>query len=63
MTTFTGLTFGGQIWTPKFLQAIDKMQQEAEQANRNAISRLLAMGLSVEQVADVLGISIEEIEP
>jgi Nif-specific ferredoxin III len=23
MTTFTGLTFGGQLWTPKFLHAID----------------------------------------
>lgn len=23
MTTFTGLTFGGNAWTPKFLQAID----------------------------------------
>ncbi|WP_088891444.1 ferredoxin III, nif-specific [Leptolyngbya ohadii] len=23
MTTFTGLTFGGKAWTPKFLQAID----------------------------------------
>jgi Nif-specific ferredoxin III len=23
MTTFTGLTFGGKVWTPKFLQAID----------------------------------------
>ncbi|MEB3337491.1 MAG: ferredoxin III, nif-specific [Leptolyngbyaceae bacterium] len=23
MTTFTGLTFGGNVWIPKFLQAID----------------------------------------
>jgi Nif-specific ferredoxin III len=23
MTTLTGLTFGGKVWTPKFLQAID----------------------------------------
>jgi Nif-specific ferredoxin III len=23
MTTFTGLTFGNKVWTPKFLQAID----------------------------------------
>lgn len=23
MTTFTGLTFGGKVWIPKFLQAID----------------------------------------
>ena len=23
MTTFTGLTFGGKVWTPKFLENID----------------------------------------
>jgi Nif-specific ferredoxin III len=23
MTTFTGLTFGGKVWTPKFLESID----------------------------------------
>ena len=23
MATFTGLTLGGKVWTPKFLQAID----------------------------------------
>ncbi len=35
--------------------------QSAEQAQRDAIPRLLAMGLSVEQVAEALSLSVEEV--
>ncbi|WNZ21792.1 Uma2 family endonuclease [Leptolyngbya sp. NK1-12] len=42
---------------------VEQIRQEAEQTQRNAISRLLAMGLSAEQVAEALGVPIEEIEP
>ena len=35
--------------------------QSAEQAQREAIPRLLAMGLSVEQVAEALSLSVEEV--
>lgn len=35
--------------------------EEAEQARRDAIPRLLGMGLSVEQVAEALGLSVEEV--
>jgi Uma2 family endonuclease len=34
---------------------------QAEQARRDAIPRLLGMGLSVEQVAEALGLSVEEV--
>ncbi len=33
----------------------------AEQARRNAIPQLLAMGLTVEQVAEALSLSVEEV--
>lgn len=36
--------------------------EEAEQARRDAIPRLLGMGLSVEQVAEALGLSVEEVQ-
>ncbi|HAG82379.1 MAG TPA: hypothetical protein DCL61_14740 [Cyanobacteria bacterium UBA12227] len=36
--------------------------EEAEQARRDAIPRLLDMGLSVEQVAEALGLSVEEVQ-
>jgi Uma2 family endonuclease len=35
---------------------------QAEQARRDAIPRLLGMGLSVEQVAEALGLSVEEVQ-
>jgi Uma2 family endonuclease len=35
--------------------------ERAEQAQREAIPRLLSMGLSVEQVAEALGLSVEEV--
>ena len=35
--------------------------ESAEQAQRDAIARLLAMGLSVEQVAEALSLSVEEV--
>ncbi|MDJ1182861.1 alanine-zipper protein [Roseofilum casamattae] len=35
--------------------------QSAEQSQKRAIPRLLSMGLSAEQVAEALGLSVEEI--
>jgi len=35
---------------------------QAEQARRDAVPRLLGMGLSVEQVAEALGLSVEEVQ-
>jgi len=36
--------------------------EKAEQARRDAIPRLLGMGLSVEQVAEALGLSVEDVQ-
>jgi len=36
--------------------------EQAEQARRDAIPRLLGMGLSFEQVAEALGLSVEEVQ-
>ena len=36
--------------------------EQAEQARLNAISRLLKLGLSIEQVAESLGFSVEEVQ-
>ncbi|MEQ8754258.1 MAG: Uma2 family endonuclease [Coleofasciculus sp. G1-WW12-02] len=36
-------------------------RKQAEQAQRDAIPRLLAMGLTMEQVAEALGLSVDEI--
>ena len=36
--------------------------EQAEQARRDAIPRLLGMGLSVEQVAEALGLSVDEVQ-
>ena len=36
--------------------------EQAEQARRDAIPRLLGMGLSVEQVAEALGLLVEEVQ-
>jgi predicted transposase YdaD len=35
--------------------------EKAEQARRDAIPRLLGMGLTVEQVAEALGLSVEQV--
>lgn len=40
---------------------LEQERQQAEQTLRNAIPRLLGLGLSVEQVAEVLGLSVEEV--
>ncbi len=40
----------------------DERAEKAEQAQRDAIPRLLGMGLSVEQVAEALGLGIDEVE-
>lgn len=39
----------------------EQARQAAEQARQNAIPRLLGMGLSAEQVALALGLSMEEV--
>jgi hypothetical protein len=39
----------------------DERAEQAEQARRDAIPRLLGMGLSVEQVAEALSFSVEEV--
>ena len=36
--------------------------EQAERSQRDAIPKLLAMGLTVEQVSSALGLSIEEVE-
>jgi Uma2 family endonuclease len=46
-------------------QRLEQQQQraeQAEQARQDAIPRLLGMGLSVEQVAEALGLSVEEVQ-
>ncbi|MGK7928154.1 MAG: Uma2 family endonuclease [Spirulina sp.] len=40
-------------------QQAEQARQQAEQARREAIPRLLAMGLTVEQVAEALSLSVE----
>ena len=40
---------------------LEQERQRAQQARRQAIARLLSMGLSVEQVAEALGLSVEEV--
>jgi Uma2 family endonuclease len=39
----------------------EQARQQAEQARRDAIPRLIALGLSVEQVAEALGLPVEEV--
>jgi Uma2 family endonuclease len=43
-------------------EAEEQRAEQAEQARRDAIPRLLGMGLSVEQVADALGLSVDEVQ-
>ncbi len=42
-------------------QETEQARREAEQAQREAVPRLLALGLSVEQVAAALSLSVEEV--
>ncbi len=42
-------------------QQAEQARQQAEQARQNAVSRLLAMGLSAEQVAEALELSLEQV--
>ena len=42
-------------------EAAEQARQQVEQAQREAIPRLLAMGLTLEQVAEALGLSVDEI--
>jgi predicted transposase/invertase (TIGR01784 family) len=46
-------------------QRAEQERQRAEQeakARRDAVPRLLAMGLQIEQVAEALGLSLEEVQ-
>ncbi|MBW4572236.1 MAG: hypothetical protein KME31_30865 [Tolypothrix carrinoi HA7290-LM1] len=42
-------------------QETEQARQQAEQARRDAIPRLLELGLSVEQIAAALSLSVEEV--
>ncbi|MBD2493697.1 Uma2 family endonuclease [Nostoc sp. FACHB-280] len=44
------------------LEQEHKRAEQAEQARRNAIPQLLQMGLSIEQVAQALSLSVEEVQ-
>jgi predicted transposase/invertase (TIGR01784 family) len=55
----------------RFLSSIELAQraeqeslraEQAEQARLNAIPRLLNLGLSLEQIAEALGLTVEEVE-
>jgi predicted transposase/invertase (TIGR01784 family) len=51
-----------------YVEIVQRFEEErqradqAEQARRDAIPRLLGMGLSVEQVAEALGLSVEQVQ-
>ena len=45
----------------RFEEELQRAEQ-AEQARRDAVPRLLGMELSVEQVAEALGLSVEEVQ-
>lgn len=40
---------------------LEQERQQADETRRNAIPRLLGLGLSVEQVAEALGLSVDEV--
>jgi Uma2 family endonuclease len=47
--------------TEQARQQAEQARQQAEQARLDAIPRLLDLGLNVEQVADALGLSVDEV--
>ncbi len=47
--------------TEQALQATEQALQQEVQARRDAVSRLLGLGLSVEQVSEALSLSVEEV--
>jgi Uma2 family endonuclease len=47
--------------TEQARQQAEQARQQAEQARQDAIPRLLGLGLSVEQVAEALSLSVEEV--
>ncbi|NET60051.1 MAG: Uma2 family endonuclease [Symploca sp. SIO2E6] len=49
-------------WSSEQIEQERQRAEQAEKARRESIPRLLDMGLSVEQVANALGISVEEVE-
>ena len=49
------------LWGSELVAQERQRAEKAEQATRDAIPRLLQMGLNVEQVAQALGIPVEEV--
>jgi predicted transposase/invertase (TIGR01784 family) len=47
--------------TEQARQKAESARQQAESARQQAIARLLAMGLTIEQVAEALGFTVEEV--
>jgi DNA-binding NarL/FixJ family response regulator len=67
-TPSTGQKLLSHLETEQARQQAEKAQRQAEQAlqaemanRRAAITRLLALGLSVDQVADALSLSVNEV--
>ncbi len=57
----TGKTLMSPKETEQALKQAEIARQQAERSQRDAIPRMLDLGLSMEQVASVLGLSIEEV--
>lgn len=48
------------LWGEELIQ---QERQKAEQVQRSAIAKLTDLGLSVEQIADTLSLSVEDVQP
>ena len=44
-----------------YVSASEQARTEAEQARREAVARLLAIGLTPEQIAEALSLALEEV--
>lgn len=49
------------LWGKELAEQERQRAEQAEQSKREAIPRLLSMGLSVEQIAEALGLSVEDV--
>lgn len=50
---------GERLLTPE--ESLEQERQRAQQAQRKAIAQLLSLGLSLEQIAGALGLSVQEV--